>query len=569
MKQIKLDNEQKKAIYSDKSLATLVLAPPGSGKTLVMAKRIEYLISSGAIRNPFKILGLTYTNTAANEMRKRVIQEVPKAKEVVHITNFHSFAYSVLRAYGNVINIPRNFTIISEKESNDRLEKLIRQYNSKYTENEHVLKFEEYNNWKNEQILKCNNLYETAHGTLLERILNEYRENLLKENLLDYDHLLYFAFKVLKDYPNVLNYYRAAFKYILVDEFQDTNTLQFEILSLLIKGDKSLREPGDPPVFILADPNQAIYEFQGSDLKNIEKSKELFGCKEIKLENDHRVASEAIKTLKKSVDFFLYNEKLNNLDIPKDKPCYTIFKSRQKERDYLIEKIKNLEKKGVKLDKIALLAPQYEYFDIIKKKLNAEKISFTLMKDISGPSIIKNKYRKLFKALNEQKGDYTSLNSFIFHICETENYNLDDEVISFLLTLSRKYDKTPFKARTLQEKVQLFINEIFLEISWSELLTGMCKDNVIISSIHGSKGLEFDYVIICGLTRNVLPHTNNCNNCNNTKLNQDQWIQNLKVLNVGISRAKEKLYITSLDLPPHHKTCLLIPFYNYLEIEKK
>src|SRR3990172_2491224 len=218
-----LDVEQKKAVYAPVNQSILVVAPPGCGKTLLMAKRIEYLIKMGGVLPPFKILGLTFTNAAANEMKDRVTSEVREAEGIVYITNFHSFAYSVLRAYGNVIRIPRNFTVLGEIEKDDLLLRVFSRYEKSIKEimesppedrgnqlqNNEI--WNRYKDWNIEKLLK--NYEEYADGKydeLFIKVLHDFRTELIKGHFLDFDHILWYAYKLLKDNSAVLGYYRAS-----------------------------------------------------------------------------------------------------------------------------------------------------------------------------------------------------------------------------------------------------------------------------------------------------------------------------------------------------------------------
>jgi superfamily I DNA/RNA helicase len=524
-----------------------------------MAKRIEYLIEVDSIKKPFKILGLTFTNAAASEMRKRVMKEVPQAKKLVHITNFHSFAYSILKAYGNIIGIEKNFSIVSALDGARILKKIL---------DTHHIHVKDYEKWKTEHILKCN--FEEGFDEYY-KVFRKYNETLLKENLLDYDNLLFYALNLLEDNPSVLNYYRATFRYILIDEYQDTNALQFKILSLLVKGYKELREFDDPNVFILADPNQAIFEFQGSDIRNITKAQEKFRCKKIKLHGEYRFSSKGISLLKKSISAFIDGETLKSETVDEN-PIYTIFRSKRDETQDIIKEIKEKKENGTKLQDIAILAPTAYYLQDIKRELKRNNVDYILINDFKGSTINKKrKYHKIFKILNgKSKNSDCSLSSIFEVICNAKGYDINnDEILSFLFELSKEYDSNPYKSNvTLKERSQSYINEVLLEVNWAEVMRKRIKNKVFLSSIHGSKGLEFDYIFICGLIKNLIPHKSFCRNCTGA-IDYSARIENLKLLNVGTSRAKKELYLTSFHKNSIHETCIVKPFYTHLKIKKK
>lgn len=564
-----LDIEQKRAVYGSKKKSMLVLAPPGAGKTLVMAKRMEFLIKIHAVRPPYKILGLTFSNTAAGHMKKKVLNEIPSSKGLIYITNFHSFAYSILKAYGNHLNIKRNFSIIGESDWEIHIkDKLgissffsLSKYDKKRKHAQEI--FDRYKKWKNEKILKLNsNFHDKENDDLFETALNEFRKEFSTLNSLDFDHILYYCYELLKSNKNILNYYRAVFKYVLVDEFQDTNPLQFELLKLLVNGDESIP---NRPVFILADPNQGIYEFQGADPKNIDDSLEVFNCKIINLKGDYRFDSIEIKTLKKGISIFIEERTLISPLESDNKPEYFIFDDKESEADHIIRKIEDFKGENINLHDVAIIAPLGYNLDIIKNKLNENE--YICIPDFKGIEIEK-KYNPLFKKLKSISKKSGKLEEILDDCAKKIGIDETDDVLKILVKISKKYDKK--YSITLSEKITLFSNEILLEINWGEILKTEIKNKIFLSTIHGVKGLEFEKVIICGLDSGSLPFYISCGECND-ELNEFEWIKSLKLLNVGISRAKNELFLSSSKLNNYgydtHPTCLLKPFYHHLKCE--
>ncbi|QUH24214.1 ATP-dependent helicase [Methanobacterium alkalithermotolerans] len=565
---ITLDDDQKKAIYSSREKSLLVLAPPGAGKTLVMAKRIEFLIRTKAIRSPYKILGLTFSNSAADEMKKRVIKEVSGSKGRVHITNFHSFAYSVLKAYGNRAIIKRNFSVLGELDSEgliiDKLGISGSFSLSKYDERRKAAQkmLDRYKIWKIERILKLNGDYcDKKFDKHFEAALNAFKDELRNINALDFDHILYYSYILLKNNENILNYYRSVFQYILVDEFQDTNPIQFKLLELLANGiDSSLP---NRPVFILADPNQGIYEFQGANPKNIEDLLNTFNIEKIELKGDHRFGSDGIKKLIDEISNFIEEKTLSLSPSQSDKPVYCIFDNKKDEAHYIHEKIKEF-KDDVKLHEIAILSPQGYNLDIIKKRLNKEEYIF--LPDFKGIEIEK-KYKSLFNELKKTAGIKGCLEEIIIDITKKIGIEIDNDLLQILINIARKYDNKV--SMMLQDKILLFSNEVLLEINWGDILRKEIKNKIFLSTIHSAKGLEFQKVIVCGIESGSLPFFVSCNKCNEHGLDENSWMESLKLLNVGVSRAKLELLISSSNSRRRFKThpsCVLKPFYRHLEI---
>jgi len=579
---IVLDKEQKKAVYAPIDQSLIVLAPPGCGKTLIMAKRIEYLIKIGAITPPFKILGLTFTNAAANEMKDRVTSEVPEAEGIVYITNFHSFSYSVLRAYGNVVDISRKFTVIGEIEKEDLLLRIFSKYEKSIKEitelppedrwrqlqNNEI--WNRYKDWNIERLLKDNKVYmDGEYDELFEKIKKEYQIEF---------YILWYAYNLLKNNSSILEYYRATFRYVLVDEFQDTNSLQFRILSLLTSNYQHSTRYPPAKVFILADPDQAIYEFQGATPKNIEVAKKIFRCEVIELYKDYRFSSEGIKLLKSAISSYMRHEHFNNITIcpTSDKPSFVALNNITEEAHYILDKVKEFQNDNISLHEIAIIAfPQYRLNEV-KKLLDQENIDNIFVPDFRAGNIERN-YRKLFKGISNiaKKKSSGYLHSVFEEVCQKENFDIEkDEVLKILWKIAKSYDRDPFKTKSLWEKNQMFINEVLLEINWGEVLRERIKNKVFLSTIHGVKGLQFEVIIICGLEQYSFPNWRICGPCFRNSIKPDylkrELLKNLKIFYVGISRAKRHLYMTS-SLSSNYGsyrpvTCILKPFAEILNL---
>ena len=262
--------------------AMLVIAGPGSGKTRVLTSRIARILNDTPNEN-FRILGLTFTNAAADEMRKRINVSVPGNEQRIFIGTFHSFCSEVIRQHGAHIGINSNFSIYSH--DSDLLEILIlaiQKMNPNLRLTEKTL-----NNYLSSiQWLKSNLILpdrdETRFGKTeseiqLGQIYQEYEKLLVKKNVLDFNSLLLRTYELLSKFQFIAKHYRTVYEYVCIDEFQDTNLSQYEIVKLLSGKDSS-------NLFIVADDDQIIYQWNGTHLekglrllfKNIHQ--ELFKC---------------------------------------------------------------------------------------------------------------------------------------------------------------------------------------------------------------------------------------------------------------------------------------------------
>jgi len=254
------DDKQKEAINLPFNKSALILSPPGFGKTFIMTKRIEYLLRRGDVKKPYQILGLTFTNAAANEMKRRVLEILPNVSNQVLIFNFHSLCFMILKYYGYKIGLKKDFLILSSNKAQKEKDRLLENeiYNN-HLNNKSKNIFLEFKSWYTEKIIKNNN-YHSKNHLIFNKVINNYKEYLKQNNCIDFDFLLFFTIELFEEYPKILEYYRKSFYYILVDEFQDTNPQQYLILKYLINGNKNFPSKKKRINFmIFADELQSIF----------------------------------------------------------------------------------------------------------------------------------------------------------------------------------------------------------------------------------------------------------------------------------------------------------------------
>ncbi len=554
---ISFDSEQLKVIYSNLNSNLLVIAPPGAGKTTVMAKRIEYILNNNLLPKPYKILGLTFSNIAAKNMKKKIQNR--HIENRVYVTTFHSFAFSTLNAYGQCIGIKNGFRIISDYEKDKIINGLIKKtflsalkaLNNRDRAKEEDRLYKEYKKWAIETILKCSDYGCEEHSSFVN-ILDKYREILSENNLIDHDHTIYYTNKIFEEYPNILSYFASTFRYIVIDEFQDTNMLQYKILEKILNLNKQKSH-----ILILADPKQAIYSFQGATPKNIEKFKENHDCDEIFFKKNHRISSNQILNLLKNLS--LKFDDINHSDISKsDEIFLALFKDEFNEQKYIIYCINELIQKDIPLHEIAILAPSGYAFGDLSSKLKENGLDSIYIPKMSKNNILK-KYDSLFNLLLNYSESNDSLENIMGKV--SRNFPEDDMIVNLLISISKKYDTENYRNLTMSEKIKNFYNDFVLNIDIEELLQKKFKNKIFMSTIHGVKGLEFDNVIIIGLNEGVIPHYTVCSQCRGSKnIDSSLLYDSLNLLNVAISRAKKKLYLVGTYTRNgfrKHGTCLL------------
>lgn len=277
-----LNREQQEAVlHVDGPL--LILAGAGSGKTRVLTYRIAHLIDECGV-NPWNILAITFTNKAAGEMRERVDKIVGYGSESIWVSTFHSTCVRILRRYIDRLGYDTNFTIYDTEDQKTVMKSVCQklQLDSKLYKERMLLNV--ISHAKDEYISPNEFLLEAKGDFRQEKIAQayvEYQKELKKNNALDFDDLLVKTVELFQNCPDVLEYYQNRFRYIMVDEYQDTNTVQFKFISTLARQYRNL--------CVVGDDDQSIYKFRGANIRNILDFEKVFpDAKVVKLEQNYR-----------------------------------------------------------------------------------------------------------------------------------------------------------------------------------------------------------------------------------------------------------------------------------------
>ena len=277
-----LNREQQEAVlHVDGPL--LILAGAGSGKTRVLTYRIAHLIDECGV-NPWNILAITFTNKAAGEMRERVDKIVGYGSESIWVSTFHSTCVRILRRYIDRLGYDTNFTLYDTEDQKTVMKSVCQklQLDSKLYKERMLLNV--ISHAKDEYISPNEFLLEAKGDFRQEKIAQayvEYQKELKKNNALDFDDLLVKTVELFQSFPDVLEYYQNRFRYIMVDEYQDTNTVQFKFISTLARQYRNL--------CVVGDDDQSIYKFRGANIRNILDFEKVFpDAKVVKLEQNYR-----------------------------------------------------------------------------------------------------------------------------------------------------------------------------------------------------------------------------------------------------------------------------------------
>ena len=292
-----LNPEQKEAVLQTEG-PVLILAGAGSGKTRVLTHRIAYLIDEKGV-NPWNIMAITFTNKAAGEMRERVDKIVGFGSESIWVSTFHSSCVRILRRYIDRLGYENNFTIYDTDDQKSLMKEVCKKLNIDtkiYKERailgaissakDNLVGPEEYEK----------SVMDDYGRKKIAMAYTEYQKELKKNNALDFDDLIVKTVELFQSCPDVLNSYQERFKYIMVDEYQDTNTAQFKFVSLLAGKYQNL--------CVVGDDDQSIYKFRGANIGNILGFEKIFPrARVIKLEQNYR----STKTILEAANQVIHN----------------------------------------------------------------------------------------------------------------------------------------------------------------------------------------------------------------------------------------------------------------------
>lgn len=591
-----LNEMQKEAvIYKDGPL--LILAGAGSGKTRVLTCRIAYLIKEYGV-NPYNILAITFTNKAANEMKDRITNLIGKTN--ITASTFHSFGVKILREYDNakILGYNKNFNIMDSDDTLTLIKKITKDLGfDPKTFSPYMIK-NKISSCKNEYVMPedykafvC-----SSEDDVIYKIYSKYEDTLKQNNSVDFDDLLILPIKLFIEHEDILEKYQERYKYILIDEYQDTNKVQYMLTKMLCKKYRN--------ICVVGDVDQSIYGFRNADYRNILNfEKDYKDGKTIYLEQNYRscktildAANSVIKNNKERKEKNLWSNK----DIG-DKISYYRAYDEVDEVFYCLKKIKELINNGVPYSDIAILYRTNAQSRVFEDVLLRENIPYKVIgsfyfynrkeiKDlISYLKLINNQDDNLSltraisvpkrgigeKSIRNLEEESIFYKASMFDCLKSEkelefkNLILDlkskvsevtlTELIEIVLDKSGmkealKKEKTleadirlenleEFKSITknFEEKEGLIsLEDFLLEISLVADKEEYKDDpnRLTLMTVHQVKGLEYPYVFIVGLEEGIFPHRNSMNS-------ESEIEEERRLMYVAITRAMKRLYITN------------------------
>jgi len=605
-----LTEPQKEAITYDKG-PLLVLAGPGAGKTKVLTTRIAYILNKTK-GEKFKILALTFTNKAAKEMRERVEELVGEEVKRTYIGTFHSFCHELLRSYGEYIDLNSDFMIYDNHDDlitllieavkrrvQDEIEGkeppfLIEKYeNVRVIENTIPGFYYAYTKFKN-KLIGPDDLPPDRYSEDFKFIFKLYQQALKEANVLDFSDLLFYTHRLLRGNSFIANHLRTIYRHVLIDEGQDTNRAQFELIKLLCG------ESG-PNLFIVADEDQLIFEWNDAKFEYLVELKNYYQMKVIQLYESFRCPSQVLEVANSLIGH-------NSLRISGKKPIVSqkdnkreeviepnSFKNQIDEAAFVINKINELldkfnweDKSGN--NKVCIIARnRYVITEVIKKleergipyyvpmlqekfvtkdmnfvvnmlKLSQnenDRVTFykiceyleidyeEILSEYSNKSLfeiaieaLKNKNTELAKAIEKKEMQMREYFDEIFNtILETKHGEGNEEIVDDIKFFKDVY--RDFKnAHPLSEDLGEFLNYL----AFTSRKEGK---GIAILTGHASKGLEFEYVFIISLNQGIWPDYRAVNRAKRGEKRELE--EERRNCFVAITRTKKKLFLSYVE----------------------
>ena len=576
----------------------MVMAGAGSGKTKVLTTRIAYILNETGI-SPYSILAVTFTNKAANEMKKRISNIIDIDTKYMWISTFHSFCARFLRLEIDKINSPynHNFTIIDEEDSLKIVKDILKELE---IDN---IKPKEFQN----MISRSKNFteYTIKDPRLREQFLEvsyKYNETLKENNMFDFDDLIIYTIDVLKQNTDVLLRYQEKFQYILVDEFQDTNDLQYKLMFML-----SARHHN---IFVVGDDFQSIYSFRGAKIENIERfRKDFLEHKLILLERNYRSTSEILELANDVIDKnqnqikkVLFTENKNG-----QIPFLFQATTEKDEARFVVSKIKQFYRQGDKYSDCAIMyrnnsisrnledvliqnhipyriygalsffsrkeikdmtayirvlvnpnddfsfsrivnEPKRKIGNVILEKLTMHAGALGLSLFDAIPSFVSNTqggralkdFHKMMISFKEQI-ENIPLHKLIDLLLDETGYKTmlitedpENERLDNIYELQNVLRELEDNEGTNVDKLTNFLNDLALRTDNDN--ESEDDDRVILTTYHQAKGLEFKNVFMVATEEGIFP----------SRFHREDMDmeEERRICYVGITRAKERLYIT-------------------------
>lgn len=604
-----MNNMQKQAVFTTEG-PLLILAGAGSGKTTVLVNRISYILKLGLCK-PWEILAITFTNKAAGELKDRICSAVPEGGADIWAATFHSTCARILRRYGDRLGYTSHFTVYDTDDQKKMIKDILKQLDidEKYLPVKSVLN--EISRAKDKMLSPEKMRDEAGYDNRkvqISKAYEIYQARLKTADAMDFDDMLLNTVKLFEKCPDILQVYQNQFKYIMVDEYQDTNKVQYKFVSMLAEKYNN--------ICVVGDDDQSIYKFRGATIENILSFENTFtGAKVIRLEQNYRSTKNILNAA---------NEVIANNTARKGKTLWTENKEGDKievhtsdtERDeaqFIAQKILDGVAKGRSFSDFAVLYRMnaqsnaleqmfsrsgiphriiggHRFYDReeikdmtaylqvinnphddvrIRRIINKPKRSigdttvshaadiaaglgesiYTVIKNASDYPTLSRAAKKLEAFVSLIDGLIEAYNSGDYTLAEI--YNLVLEHTDYENYLKSEKENAEVRIENIEElrsNIIKFEEDYEEEATLSAFLEEISllsdidnydseSDSTVMMTLHSAKGLEFPVVFIAGMEEGIFPSMA-------TIMNPDELNEERRLAYVGITRAKEKLYLT-------------------------
>ncbi len=604
-----MNDMQRQAVFTTEG-PLLILAGAGSGKTTVLVNRISYILKLGLCK-PWQILAITFTNKAAGELKDRICDVVPEGGADIWAATFHSTCARILRRYGDKLGYTSHFTVYDTDDQKKMVKDILKQLNidEKYLSVKTILG--EISRAKDKMISPKKMREQAGYDSRkveISKVYEVYQSRLLTSDAMDFDDMLLNTVNLFEKCPEILEYYQNQFKYIMVDEYQDTNKVQYKFVSMLAEKYNN--------ICVVGDDDQSIYKFRGATIENILSFENTFtGAKVIRLEQNYRSTKNILNAA---------NEVISNNTARKGKTLWTenyegekievhTSDSERAEAEFISQKILDGVARGKNFSDFAVLYRMNAQSNVLEQTFSRSGIPHRIIgghrfydreeiKDmtsylqvINNPhddvrirriinrpkrsigettvshaadiaaglgesiyTIIKNAsdYPQLSRA-EKKLSEFVSLIDGLIEAYNSEDYSLA-EIYNLVLEhtdyenyLKAEKDNAEVRIENIEElrsNIIKFEEDYEEEATLSAFLEEISllsdidnydsqSDSTVMMTMHSAKGLEFPVVFIAGMEEGIFPSMA-------TMLNPDEMNEERRLAYVGITRAKEKLYLT-------------------------
>lgn len=561
-----LNPAQKEAVIHTGS-PLLLLAGAGSGKTRVLTHRAAYFVQEG-IAKADEILLLTFTNKAAEEMKQRISKIIDIKDTRLFAGTFHSFCCRVLRADGDKIGIPPKFNIYDSSDQENLIKRILNEFNltTKEFNPNSVLYF----------IEGAKNTFQTPSAMITQssgfwnsyaaKIYQRYQEKLKENHSLDFNDLLFKTVELLMEFPEVLAKYQDIYKFIMVDEYQDTNQIQYILTKMLAAKYHQITAVGDA--------SQAIYGWRGADYRNLVSfTTDFKDAKVINLEQNYRSTQTILDAANAVICKNCSHPVLKLFTTKQSEDKITVFEAESEvaEADYIANKVKFInENMFIPLKNIVVLYRMNAQSRVLEEAFLRLGIPYVLLggirfyeraeiKDIiSMVRFANDKADRISEERIEKAIGKRRKAVFDQHLTDLDLDNLTSlQILESLVINSGYLDRLDPKDEEDQRKIEN-IKELksvaAAHPSLTEFLENITlvqqeysmqeknkkkenKEGVRLMTLHGSKGLEFEVVFLAGLEEGILPHSR-------CLIDESQIEEERRLCYVGLTRAKDYLYLS-------------------------